>query len=549
MRYRAGAARIESGGCRMDGKTGLKKVSISSFGIAIMLYCLVASGAFGIEEIVPIAGPGMTIALLAIFPFIWGLPISSLVAECNSLMPAEGGVQIWSRAAFGEFWGFQVGWWAIISTYISSGEYVALAGAYAEQLFGLDPTGSFVVKVAMIALFTAINIIGFREVEESDAILSIIIIAVFGLVTVVGLASWQTNPFEPFVAPGLEGGDLAEAILLCVWMYCGFECIAAMGGEIADPRSVSRGLKIALPLIALSYILPTLAGLAALPAGSWEDWGVDGGMMGETLGYASVLSQVFGGIGPMLFLPVAIFSNCAIYNTYMASGSRNLFALAEDGLFPKGVAKLSRHGRVPYIGILTITISSLIFCQLEFTVLVELEVVFILATYVVLALTVLKLRKMYPVEGRTREGGYSIRGGKVGLAWCAALPIVISLVALFMSDLEYLLYGIAAMGTGVVAYAICKRVYGGHRAGAPLASQASVEDSMFGAPAAGEHDGAPAGEGAGEGDGGAIGREASDGAVSSGRPYPLNPEDAGHITLFVGILVALAVIGLALNML
>ena len=90
---------------------GLKKVNIGAFGIAIMLYCLVASGAFGIEEIIPLVGPGMTLILLAVFPFIWGHPISSLVAECNALMPAEGGVQTWARAALGEFWGYQVGWW------------------------------------------------------------------------------------------------------------------------------------------------------------------------------------------------------------------------------------------------------------------------------------------------------------------------------------------------------------------------------------------------------------------------------------------------------
>ena len=42
-----------------DGTVGnLRKSKISALGIAFMLFCLVSAGAFGIEEIIPSAGPG-----------------------------------------------------------------------------------------------------------------------------------------------------------------------------------------------------------------------------------------------------------------------------------------------------------------------------------------------------------------------------------------------------------------------------------------------------------------------------------------------------------
>ena len=94
---------------QLQGVAGLKKHDIKVSGIVFMLYCLVAAGAFGIEEMIPEAGPGMTLLLLCIFPFIWAYPISSLVAECSSVMPSEGGVYVWVKEAFGEFWGFQTG--------------------------------------------------------------------------------------------------------------------------------------------------------------------------------------------------------------------------------------------------------------------------------------------------------------------------------------------------------------------------------------------------------------------------------------------------------
>ena len=80
-----------------------------------MIYCLVAAGAFGIEEMIPASGPGITLAMLIIFPFIWAWPISSMVAEMGAILPSEGGVYVWVKEAFGEFWGFQAGWWNTVS--------------------------------------------------------------------------------------------------------------------------------------------------------------------------------------------------------------------------------------------------------------------------------------------------------------------------------------------------------------------------------------------------------------------------------------------------
>lgn len=62
------------------GVSGLKKRKIRPFGIAFMLYCLVAAGAFGIEEMIPASGPGLTIVILTVFPIVWALPICLMVS-------------------------------------------------------------------------------------------------------------------------------------------------------------------------------------------------------------------------------------------------------------------------------------------------------------------------------------------------------------------------------------------------------------------------------------------------------------------------------------
>ena len=444
------------------GVAGLKKHDIKVSGIVFMLYCLVAAGAFGIEEMIPEAGPGMTIILLVLFPIIWAYPISNLVAECGSVLPSEGGVYVWVKEAFGEFWGFQAGWWGTVSTYITNGVYVALVAGYVSQMIPMSEIALHAVKIGMILIFTIINLMGLREVGKVSTILSILIVLAFALVAVVGFINWNTNPMEPIMPEGYNIIDgLGGGICICIWMYCGYECISNMAGEVKNPQVIPKGLMIAMPLVALTYVLPTIGGLASLPDGTWENWATDGGFDRTTVGYASVLTYNLGNAWGYVFLVIAIISQCAIFNTYLASGSRGFFVLADDNLCPQFMVKVSRKRGVPYVGILSLAVVTLILAQSDFTTLVSMEVVFMLALYIILPLAVIKLRKKLPVEQRKKRGLYVMPGGSVGLIFYAGFPIVISIVALLVNGTDYLAMGLIAICTGPVAYVIFKKIYGG----------------------------------------------------------------------------------------
>ena len=446
----------------MNGVAGLKKYDVKVTGIVFMLYCLVGAGAFGIEEMIPEAGPGMTLILLIIFPVIWAYPISNLVAECGAVLPSEGGVYVWVREAFGEFWGFQAGWWGTVSTYIANGTYVSLVAGYVSQLIPMSPLADQVLKIGMVLIFTVINLLGIKEVEKVSTTLSIMILLAFMLVAAVGFINWETAPMTPVIPPeynvldGLSGG-----ICICVWMYCGYECISNMAGEVKNPQVIPKGLLIAMPLVALTYILPTLGGLACMPEGSWMNWSTEGGFGSDNVGYATILTTHLGSIWGYIFLIIAIISQCAIFNTYLASGSRGFFVLADDRLCPQFLVKISKKRGVPYVGILSLAVVTVILAQSDFTTLVNIEVVFILALYIILSVAVIKLRKIYPVEERRARGLYVMPGGKAGLVFFAGMPILIAVIALLVNGTDYLFVGLVATATGPVVYLIVKRIYGG----------------------------------------------------------------------------------------
>lgn len=447
---------------QVQGVAGLKKYDIKVSGIVFMLYCLVAAGAFGIEEMIPESGPGITLLLLILFPFIWAYPISSMVAECSSVLPTEGGVYVWAKEAFGEFWGFQAGWWETMSAYITNGVYVALVAGYVSQMVPMTDAAVYILKFGMIGIFTVVNLMGLREVDKVSTALSISIVLAFALVAVVGFANWHTNPFEPAMPPDTDPlSAVGAGLCLCVWMYCGYERISNMAGEIRNPQVIPRGLKIAMPLVALSYVLPTVAGLAALPEGSWQLWSTEGGFDSDSVGYATVLTAYLGPAWGYFFLIVAIISQCAIFNTYLASGSRGLFVLSNDNLCPHFLVKVSKKRGVPYNGILSLSLVTCVLAQSDFTTLVSMEVMFILALYVILPLAVIKLRRKIPVEERRKRGLYVMPGGKPGLLFYCGLPFCIAVFAMLTNGTDYFSVGLLAACTGPVAYFFVKRIYGG----------------------------------------------------------------------------------------
>ena len=442
----------------VDGVAGLKKVDMKVRSIVFMIYCLVAAGAFGIEEMIPSAGPGITLIMLIIFPFIWAWPISNLVAEAGSVLPSEGGVYVWARDAFGEFWGFQAGWYNTISIYITNGVYTALVVGYVSQYVDMAESTQFILKIAMILVFTIINLLGLREVGAVSSFLSVCIIIAFGIVALVGFLNWNYNPMEPMIAEDLAPMEAINGSLaICIWMYCGYECISTLAGEVKNPQTIPKGLLIAMPLIALTYVLPTIAGLASV--GNYESWSTEGGA--DSIGYASVLTENLGEAWGYAFLFIAIVSQCAIFNTYLASGSRGFFVLADDHLCPKVLVKVSKKRGVPWVGILSLAVVTALLAQYDFTTLVMAEVVFILALYIILPLSVWKLRKKYPIEERKKKGLFVMPGGKGGIYFFAGIVLLISIVAFMINGTDYFLIGIIACATGPIFYAICKWAYGG----------------------------------------------------------------------------------------
>ena len=441
---------------------GLKKHDIKVSTVVFMIFCLVAAGCYGIEEMIPECGPGLTIIMLCVLPFVWGLPFGLVASELGSVRPQEGGYYKWVQEALGEFWGFQAGWWRTISIYIDNTSYVILAGSYAASTWDLSIMSEFAIKFIMIALFTIINIRGVKDVGIVSTILSILVMVAFGVVAICGFLNWggdaetaSTISFQLTPEPAEGIGDwffyIAGGISVGMWMYSGYESMSTIAGEVANPQVIPKGTLLTVPIIMASYILPTVAGVGSL--GQWEDWGTEAGC----IGYADVVSHFWGPAMGVFFVIVAILAQCSIYNTYIASGSRGFFSLADDHLAPPVMVKCDKKYGVPYVSVLSVGIFNLLFCMFPFGFIIVLDVSLLIASYAMVYISAMILRKRIPAE----EYVFKIPGGYGFLCVICIVPICVALLAYFINGSDYYLGGMVGILSGPVLYFIWRRKYGG----------------------------------------------------------------------------------------
>src|SRR5215813_3604364 len=143
-----------------------RNTSVRAIGFLPLLaifYGYTAGGPFGYEDIFSQSGPGMALLFLAFVPLFWSIPISFASAELNSILPVQGGFYRWSRAAFGDFWGFQCGWWNWTGTFLLNSLYGVLVMDYlAHYLLGLSANAKWVGACAVLAIFACLNIRGIQ---------------------------------------------------------------------------------------------------------------------------------------------------------------------------------------------------------------------------------------------------------------------------------------------------------------------------------------------------------------------------------------------------
>src|SRR5262252_7730335 len=198
---------------------------LSFLPLLAVVFFNVSGGPYGVEDAVSVFGPGLTLLLLALTPVLVALPTALAMAEMGGTLPEEGGYVTWVRRAFGAFWGFQVGWWSWIDSFVDVAVYPALFVEYLKFWYpDMTSLQRWLLAVLFIVALTLLNILGVRPTGRAAVALSVIALLPIALLVVVGLASATQLPWRPFAAEGRTvGASLGLGLAVVMWNYSGWD--------------------------------------------------------------------------------------------------------------------------------------------------------------------------------------------------------------------------------------------------------------------------------------------------------------------------------------
>ena len=425
---------LSSETARVDGRTGFLRAVSRWEIVALSVNDVIGSGVY---LILPVAaaqllGPASVWAILAA-----GFAVLLLVlcfAEASSLFDRPGGAIVYTRAAFGDFVGFEVGWMTWIAR-ISS--IAGLSVFFARAVGYLWPAarsgvGRYATIVLPLLMLTGINVRGVKSGARTAVVLAWG--KVLPLVLFVAVGLFWVNWTRVFPVPTPERANFMKAALLVLFAYAGFENTPAPAGEFVNPkRDVPFALITQIVIVTAIYTTVQLVAIGTVP-----------NLGSSPTPLADAAAMMMGPVGGFILTLGAVLSVLGTNNNTVLAGPRYLYALAETGRLPAIFAKIHPRYRTPHVAILTQTgVALALMLTGTAEELAVLSAIARLATYIGTAAAVPVLRRKLPATPRT-----------VRLPGGALIPVAaLAICLLFLSAAEkknWIAGGIAlAVGAGI----------------------------------------------------------------------------------------------------
>jgi len=488
----------------------------------LVMGSMIGSGIFIVSAEIAreVESPALLIIAWAVAGFMTIVAALSY-GELAAMMPRAGGQYVYLRESLGPLWGFLYGWTLFLV--IQTGTIAAVGVAFGKFLGVFFPSisssiwivhlwkvpairlGPMVLgnmdvglntqnltAILMVVALSVINIFGVKTGALIQNIFTFAkLAALFGLMLLgfavgrnphaiaanFGANFWHNAGLgaRHAVQVGASGPItmvgtltiLAVAQVGSLFSADAWNNVTFTAGEVKNPsRNLPLSLALGTGVVIAFYIACNVVYLMVLPmhgsvAGvSIVERGIQ--YATEDRVATAVLTQIFGGAGGLMMATAIVISSFGCNNGLILSGARVYYAMAKDGLFFRGVAKLHPTYKTPAVSLMVQMVWACLLCVSgTYGQLLDYIIFAVLVFYILTIVGLFVLRRTHPDAPRPyRAVGYPV------------LPAIYIVMALFI-DVILLRYkpqftwpGLIVVLLGIPVYYAWSRSAGAKRASA-----------------------------------------------------------------------------------
>lgn len=290
------------------------------------------------------------------FLIVGAWALGGLLALCGAFIWAElafrapqiGGQYAYLREAYHPGLAFLYGWTLLLVT--QSGGMAACAVTFARYFLEIThlPLTDWLVAAATLAALTIINCLGVKAGSNVQSALMVIkMMAVAGLVV---FGFWRAGT-APAASSALLDRPVSFDLLTAVgaamvpvlFAFGGWQTSSFIAGEMKNPqRDLPRGLLLGVCGVIAMYLAVSWVCVRVL--------GADG-LAHTSTPASAVMRLALGNTGGLVTAMAVAISTLGFLSQSMLTAPRVYFAMAEDGLFFRGVAWISPRTAVPVVAI------------------------------------------------------------------------------------------------------------------------------------------------------------------------------------------------------
>jgi amino acid transporter len=422
-----------------------KMIGLSTFIGLTMALCAT------VRSIPTLAAAGWTLVTYIIFAVVFFLaPIAFISGELSTMLPQEGGPQLWVKTALGNKWGFVVAWLLWVQMFPGMVMVASTLGPLLGNTFGNVTLGNnhwFILGCILVIywIITFLNLkFDMAKVGGNIGVwlgvyipaLVIFIMGVFALAKVgivshgyLGNFSWSK------LLPNLQNMDTFKYLAGIMFIFVGIEMSSVYMPRLKDAtKNYTKGIFISLiGLVLLNLVNATLVA-NVVPDGKMELSNITQPILiyCHILGLPTIIANIFS--FPMVFIGVLLQ-----LSAWVTGPSKTIIQVARDGLLPP---KFKFHRQNEYgvsrNVVLTQSIIISLFALL-YGVMEDVNTVFLTLTnattiiysivYILIAIALIKLRKEQPDAPRPYRIGKKGNSKAFTVTTMLILSIIIVVIA------------------------------------------------------------------------------------------------------------------------